>query len=59
MDFRHYEINTKELKKALKTASKNGRMIDSKQVIQGHSYLHHVECKSCEKIPLNYSLKQC
>lgn len=42
MEFVHYEINQKELKKALKNASKNGRMIDPKHLVDGHIHLGYV-----------------
>lgn len=59
MEFVHYEINPKELKKALKNASKYGRMIDPKHLVDGHCHLADVQCKGCGKIQLKNSIKKC
>jgi len=59
MQYKHYEISPKDIKKALKKAEKYGRMIDPKDVAEGQEYLKHVLCAGCGKIPLKLNIKEC
>ena len=58
--YTHYEVNPKYLNKSLEKTEKYGRMIDPKDVVEGQEFLNHIQCKGCNKIPLNLtSLKEC
>ena len=59
MNYTHFEISPKELKKDLRQAEKYGRMIDPKEVIEGAEFISTVLCKGCNKISLKLNIKEC
>ena len=54
-----YEVCDKHLKKCLNKAEKCARMIDPKDIVEGREHLDKVLCKSCNKIALSPTIKEC
>ena len=54
-----YEVCDKHLKKCLNKAERCARMIDPKDLVEGHEHLENILCKSCKKIVLTTTIKEC
>lgn len=55
----NFEICHTEINKTLNNALKYGKMIDERDLVQGREKLHHVQCKSCRKIPISLDIRKC